>query len=387
MTPQETSGSQVESLEQLLLRMVELGSSDLYLRADVPPVYRVRGKITRTDLPAPTNETMQAYVEHILTPLAREGFEKSPDVDVAYTIAGRGRFRINLFLHQGLLGLVARLIPLGAVDFGGLHLPRAVLEMAGAPSGLVLIVGPTGCGKSTTLAALIHHVNSTREAHIVTIEDPIEFVHEEIKSIITQRQVGYDTQSFATALRHVVRQSPDVILIGEMRDRDTMQTAISAALTGHLVFSTLHTTNIAQSIDRMLSYFPPGARKQAQADLAATMIGMVSMRLLPTADGKGRVPSVEVLKGTPTVRRLIAEGALAEIYDTMKRGKDVGMMTATQSLVELCKEGLVDEDTALRYAPNPDEFRLNMQGMYTGIDSIDLRTEDRESDDKLKGDE
>ena len=370
--------STAAELDTHLVRMIALGASDLYLRADSPPVYRVNGRVTRTDLPAITESAVRAYLNHILPPLARENFEKSPDMDVSYTIRGQGRFRINLFMHQGQLGLVARLIPLGAVAFDTLNLPPSVLKMAEAQSGLVMLVGPTGCGKSTTLAALIHQINVTRAEHIVTIEDPIEFVHEEVQCLIHQRQVGYDTESFTTALRHVVRQSPDVILIGEMRDQDTMQTALSAALTGHLIFTTLHTTNVVQSIDRVLNYFPPGAREQAQADLATTLVGMVSMRLLPRIDGQGRVPAVEVLTATPTVRRILAEGSLAELYDVMKRSSDAGMATLNQSLVNLCNAGLVDQALAMRYAPNVDEFRLNMQGMFTGIDSIDLRTEPRE---------
>ncbi|MCD6364329.1 MAG: PilT/PilU family type 4a pilus ATPase [Planctomycetes bacterium] len=371
-------------LDKHLVRMIEMRASDLFLRAGSPPAYRVDGRIVRTDLPAPDSKQMRGYLDHVLTPIAHERFRKSPDLDISYTIGGKGRFRVNVFLYRGNLGIIARLIPLGGVEFGELNLPDAVLKMADKRSGMILVVGPTGCGKSTTLAALIHHINLTREAHIVTIEDPIEFVHEERRCIIHQRQVGYDTESFATALRHVVRQSPDVILIGEMRDQDTMQTALSAALTGHLILTTLHTTNVAQSIDRMLNYFPPEARGQAQADLAVTMVGIVSMRLLPRADGHGRVPAVEVLRATPLVRRLVAEGDLAQLYDVMKRGGDSGMITANQSLVDLCKSGAVDESVALRYAPNPDEFRLNMQGMFTGIDSIDLRTEDRSGEEDEK---
>jgi len=373
------------SLDGYLLRMIDLNASDLFLRAGTPPVFRIYGRIVRSDLPTPTVQEMRSHLATVLTPVARERFERSPDIDAAYTVPGKGRYRINLFLHQGELGLAARLIPQGAVKFEGLNLPPAVLEMPKAQAGLILVVGPTGCGKSTTLAAMIHHINAAREAHIVTIEDPIEFVHEEIRCLIHQRQVGYDTESFATALRHVVRQSPDVILIGELRDSDTIQTAFSAALTGHLILSTLHTTNVVQSVDRMLNYFPPEGRRQAQTDLATTLIGIVSMRLLPRKGGQGRVPAVEVLRSTPTVRRLIAEGALVELYDVMKRSRDVGMMTLNQSLVQLVKSGLVEEAAALPHAPNVEEYRLNMQGMYTGIDSIDLRTEgDKWKKDKDK---
>ena len=334
------------------------------------------GRIDRTTLPVPDRQDMERYVEQILTPIAAERFRASPDIDVAYMAADAalGRFRINLFMQRGTLALAARAIPSGAVEFDTLNLPQSILQMADSNSGLILVVGPTGCGKSTTLAALIHHINVTRAEHIVTIEDPIEFVHDEAKCLIHQRQVGYDTESFVTALRHVVRQAPDVILIGEMRDRETMETALSAALTGHLILSTLHTTNVVQSIDRILNYFPPEARAQVQADLAVTLVGLVSMRLLPVAQGAGRVPAVEILCGTPTVRRLIIEGEFAELYDVMKRGEDVGMMTFNRSLVELTRSGKVDQDVAAHQAPNPDEFHLNLQGMFTGIDSIDLRT-------------
>ncbi|MBE7558028.1 PilT/PilU family type 4a pilus ATPase [bacterium] len=363
------------AIDAYLAAMVERQASDLYLRSDSPPAYRVNGEIVRTELPAPSDADFRAYLDAILTPVAAERFRKTADLDFAYTLRGVGRFRINLFLHQGALGMVARLIPAGAVEFGTLNLPDAILHMVRAQAGLILVVGPTGCGKSTTLAALIHEINRTRRGHIVTIEDPIEFVHEEIGCLVHQRQVGYDTESFASALRHVVRQSPDVIMIGEMRDRDTMETALSAALTGHLVLTTLHTANVVQSIDRILNYFPPEARGQAQNDLATTLVGLVSMRLLPRRDKPGRVPAVEILLSTPSVRKAIAENRLVEIYDLMKRGADFGMCTMNQSLVQLCRTGRIRQDVAERIAPNLEEFRLNMQGMYTGIESIDMRTE------------
>lgn len=362
--------------------MLELGASDLFLRPGTPPTYRVNGRITRTDFPTPSEKDMRTSLDKILTSVAKQRFDESPDIDIAYTMPGKGRFRINLFMHQGQLGLAARAIPLGSVEFKTLSLPAGVLEMVNTQAGLILVVGPTGCGKSTTLAALIHHINATRDVHIVTIEDPIEFVHEEIRSLIHQRQVGYDTESFARALRHIVRQSPDVILIGEMRDSDTMQTALSAALTGHLILSTLHTTNAVQSIDRILNYFPAEARAQAQVDLAITLIGIVSMRLLRKADGSGRIPAVEILLATPTIRRLIKEGEFVELYDVIKRSQDYGMCSFNQSLIELVQSGQVTEKEALPYAPNPEEFMLNIQGMYTGIDSIDLRAKKKKEEEK-----
>ncbi|MBI1372328.1 MAG: PilT/PilU family type 4a pilus ATPase [Phycisphaera sp.] len=364
------------TLDQYLAHMIERGASDLFLRPDDPPRLRVNGTLVVSELDAPSRDQMQGWLHELLTPVAAKRFGESPDIDVAYHVKGEGRFRINLFMHQGQLGLVARHIPPGAVDFASLGLPDVILNMSDARRGLVLVVGPTGCGKSTTLASLVHHINATRREHIVTIEDPIEFVHEERESLIHQRQVGYDTTSFANALRHVVRQSPDTILIGEMRDSDTMETALNASLTGHLILSTLHTTSVVQSIDRILNYFSPEARLQVQHDLADTLVGLVSMRLLPKKDGSGRVPAVEILRGTPTVRRIITEGKFAELYNVMKTGRDFGMCTLNQSLVQLCKRNLVDIKDALPHSPNPDEFRLNMEGMFTGVDSIGFQGED-----------
>ena len=370
------------TLSAYLQQMVSRGASDLFLRAGARPSFRIHGEVVRSDLPAPGDGTMDGFMSEVMTPVARDRFAGSPDLDVACAFPGVGRFRINLFLQQGRPALVARRIPPGEVPFDALNLPPVIKELADKRNGLILVVGPTGCGKSTTLAALVDAINATRADHIVTIEDPVEFIHGEIRSLIHQRQVGYDTGSFATALRHVVRQSPDVILIGEMRDTDTVQTALAAALTGHLILSTLHTTNAVQSVDRMLNYFEPSARGQAQADMASTLLGIVAMRLVPTADGRGRRPACEILLGTPTARRLIAEGEFVELYDLMKRSQDAGMCTLNQALVELCQDGSVDPATAVRYAPNPDEFRLNMEGMFTGIASIDLRTEPDEGDDR-----
>ncbi|MBI1369110.1 MAG: PilT/PilU family type 4a pilus ATPase [Planctomycetes bacterium] len=367
------SDATVNPLDVYLKKMVELEASDLFLRADDPPTFRINGELISVEMPPLAEPALRACLEQLLTPIALKRFADSPDIDVACTAGGAGRFRVNLFMQQGRLALVARLIPTGGVAFERLNLPETIVKMADRRRGLILVVGPTGCGKSTTLAALVHHINATRREHIVTIEDPIEFIHEPINCLIHQRQVGYDTESFATALRHVVRQSPDVILIGEMRDRDTMETALNAALTGHLVLSTLHTTSVVQSIDRILNYFPPEARGQATADLATTLIGMVSMRLLPRKDGKGRLPATEVLLGTPTVRRMLTESRFTELYDLMKRGRDTGMLTLNQSLVQLCKADLIDSADALAHSPNPDEFRLNMEGMYTGVDSIEFR--------------
>ncbi len=371
------NGPDLPSLEGYLGLMAAVKASDLFLRADSSPAFRVNGRVVRTEWPMPSATDFDGYVERILTPVARERFSESPDIDAAFVLPGVGRFRINLFMHQGSLALAARHIPTGDVEFSTLGLPGSVLEMAQARAGLILVTGPTGSGKSTTLASLIHHINKTREGHIVTIEDPIEFVHDERRCLIHQRQVGYDTESFSAALRHVVRQSPDVILIGEMRDPETIQTAMAAALTGHLVLSTLHTNSVAQSIERILGHFPAMARPQIQANLAATLVGITSMRLLPRIDGKGSVAAVEVLRTSASIRKNISEGNLTGLHESMARSMAAGMTTLTRSLVRLCKQKLITFDVGLANAPNPDEFRLNMQGMFTGVDSINLGDDGR----------
>lgn len=365
--------------------MIEARASDLFLRSGGAPAFRIQGQIVRTDLPVPTPENMQQFMDEFLTPIAKERFIATGDLDVSHLIPGLSRFRINLFRHEGQIGLVARAIPQGKLDIDELNLPRTILDMANAASGLIIVVGPTGCGKSTTMAAMINHINETRNGHIVTIEDPVEFVHEEKKCLIHHRQVGFDTKSFSIALRHVVRQNPDVILIGEMRDSETVKTALTAAFTGHLILTTLHTMSAVQSIDRILNFFSSDARLQARQDLANTLVGVISMRLLPMRHLNQRIPALEILRGTPTVKKLIMEGRLSDIYDIMKRNVDRGMCTFNQSLLRLSREHKIDPEAALRMSPNPDELKLNMQGMFTGVDSIDLRAGKRNEDDKIVG--
>ena len=283
------------------------------------------------------------------------------------------RFRINLFRQQGHIGMVARHVRDEDLSFEGLFLPDIVREMSELPRGLVLLTGATGSGKSTTLAAMIQHINHTFHKHVITVEDPIEFMYADDKCVINQREVGFDTKSFGDALKHVVRQSPDVILIGEMRDNDTMMTAISAAETGHLVLSTLHTADVSGTLDRIVNYFPDHLKPQVRQELALSLQGIISMRLLPRSDGRGRIPALEILRATPSVRKALQEGQVGKLKELMQNGGEWGMCTFNQSLVRLFKKKKVSYNVALTASSSPEEFKLNADGMYTGSASIQMR--------------
>jgi twitching motility protein PilT len=344
--------------------MVEAGASDLFLAEGRPPTWRVDGLVTVTLHPPTTSEDMVRFMASVLRPAQREAFERTGDLDVGRTVAGLGRFRLHFHLQRGAVGVVVRAVPSGQLSFESLGLPPILQRFADTPRGLVLVTGGTGSGKSTTLAAMVHHINSTHSKHIVTLEDPIEFVHEDLLSLVTQREIGSDTRDFAFGLRHVVRESPDVIVIGEMRDAETMGVALSAALTGHLVLSSVHTIDAAQTLQRMLGYFPEHQREQVCMDLSLCLVGVAAQRLLPRADGGGRVPAVEVLVATPAVRRLIREQRIDEIPDVMAHGE--GMETFNRALVRLYREELITYETGAAYASNADEFRMNAQGMERG---------------------
>jgi twitching motility protein PilT len=315
-------------------------------------------------------------LQELLSPEARQRFEASGDLDVGYSLADGRRFRFNLSRQKSQTALVARALPSGELFFGDLGLPVVLADFTEAPRGLFLVTGATGSGKSTTLAAMVHHINRSRSVHIVTIEDPIEFLHTDVRSRVTQREVGADTASFNTALRHVVRQSPDVILIGEMRDAETMSVAVSAALTGHLVLASLHTVDATQTLQRILSYFPEHLRAQAALDLSMSLIGTASQRLLPRADGSGRVVAVELLRTTPGVARLIREQRVDELVDLMRGSDDGSSITFNRALVDLHRGGLITYDVGRAYATNPDEFALSAQGMESGVAAF--RGEDAE---------
>ena len=359
-----------ERIAQLLLAMGDREASDLFLTTGRKPRYRIAGIVEVQDLPPLSEADFSAFTQQHLSPLLRRKFDETHDLDVGVSLRPTERFRINFLYEKSRPGLVARRVPSGALSFDSLRLPSILARMAGVPRGLVLITGATGSGKSTTMAAILHHINQTYAKHIITIEDPIEFVHDDIKAFVSQREVGNDTQSFSAALRHVVRQSPDVIIVGEMRDLDTISTAITAALTGHLVVSTLHTADVSQTLERIVNYYPEHLRDQVALDLSMGLAGIVAQRLVPLKDGTGRVPAVETLWMTPLARRLIAERRLEDIEEVIKAGGNEGMQTFNRALAELYSEGLVTTEIGAAAAANREEFLLTIQGMETGIATL-----------------
>ena len=345
------------NLADFLETVISAGASDLHLTAGLPPMMRVHGELGPIKgFRVLTREDLQQLIYAILTQKQREQFEENLELDVSYALPGRGRFRVNVFMQRESLGTVMRLIPFEIKTVEELGLPASVKEFASLRRGLVLVTGITGSGKSTTLAALVDHINAERHEHIMTVEDPIEFLHHHKSSVVNQREVGQDTQSFAKALKHVLRQDPDVILVGEMRDLETISTALTAAETGHLVFGTLHTQDAPQSIDRVIDVFPPHQQQQIRVQLAGTIAGVVSQQLLPTPDGKGRAVAVEILVATPAVRNLIREGKTHQIYTSMQAGGKYGMQVMDQHLAELVKKNKVTYEMALERAHKVEEF-------------------------------
>ena len=361
-------------IDELLSRMLEEKASDLFVSVGRPPALRRDGQMQNCAEESILQSEFEAFMELSLLPDLRSRFEREGDLDVGYSMENcrDARFRLNFHRQRGQLGLVARCLPTGQLLFDDLGLPSILEELAMASRGLVLVTGATGSGKSTTLAALVHHINLHRQAHIVTIEDPIEFLHTDLKSRLSQREVGSDTRSFAAALRHVVRESPDVIVIGEMRDAETVQVAISAAMTGHLVLSTLHTIDASQSVLRLLNLFPEVLRSQLCQDLSMALLGIVSQRLIPRSQGEGRALALELLRFTPGASQLLREGRVEELTDYMRTARDPGVIPFNRSLVELISQQTIDLETALRYSGNPEELKLAALGMRTGVDGLGL---------------
>ena len=356
-------------LDRVLSAARQLGASDVHLKAGLPPIFRIKGELrTVRDVPALTREAIATFAVHMMSDKQRADFEQHLDLDLAYGTPDGVRYRVNLFQQRGSIGMVLRLIPPEVPPFERLNLPAAVLALADNSRGVVLVTGATGSGKSTTLAAMIDYVNQKDAYHIVTIEDPIEYTFRDKRSVINQREVGFDTMSFARALRAALRQDPDVILVGEMRDQETAQIAITSAETGHLVLSTLHTVDATETINRIISMYPTHQQAQARLSLGAVLRGVISQRLLPRADGKGMVPALEIMVNTERVREMIEDPARTrEIKDAIAEGlHPYGMMTFDQSLATLVKQKLVTYDEAIKHSSSPSDFALMFRGVSGG---------------------
>jgi twitching motility protein PilT len=359
-------------IDDLLRGAVSKGASDLHLKVGAYPMARVAGDLVPvTEERRLTNDDTRAMGAAMMSPEQRDKFTKTQEIDLAYSVGGLGRFRCNIFQQRGTMGLVLRVIPTRLLSIDDLLLPPVLKKIADEERGLVLVTGTTGSGKSTTLAAMIDYINQTRCAHIMTVEDPIEFLHRDHRSIVNQREVAVDTRSFAQALRSALRQDPDVILVGEMRDSETIETALHAAETGHLVFSTLHTLDATETINRIIAVYPPHQQKQVRLQLAAVLRAVVSQRLIPRADRQGRVPAVEVLISTAYIRDCIVDKEKTHLINgAIGAGtSQYGMQTFDQSIFGLYQQRFISLEEALRWASNVDEFKLKVQGISTTSDT------------------
>jgi twitching motility protein PilT len=347
----------------ILLETLDRRASDLHIAAGAPPMVRVRGRLTPIEgAPTLTPTDTREIIYSILSNDQRQKLETNLQIDFAYTIPGRARFRVNAYFQRAALGAAFRLIPFEITPLEQLGLPPVVHEFAKKPRGIVLVTGPTGSGKSTTLASIIDEINESREEHIMTVEDPIEFLHRHKKCLVNQRELGADATTFAAALKAALRQDPDVILVGEMRDLETIHTAITAAETGHLVFATLHTQDTPQTIDRIIDVFPSEQQGQVRVQLAVALQGILTQQLLPTADGSGRTVAVEIMVPTPAVRNLIREGKTHQLYSVLQTGGQVGMQTMDASLATLVRTGKITRQLAEERSSTPDELRRLMGG-------------------------
>lgn len=355
--PAKVSENQVKLVELLQL-VLDSGASDLHITTNVPPTLRLHGELhPMTDYPVMTGETIQTLLYAVLTQKQRETFENELELDFAYTLPGKARFRVNIYRQRNHLGAAFRLIPFEIKPLEALGVPPSVAQFASLPRGFVLVTGPTGSGKSTTLASLVDLANRTRKDHILTVEDPIEFLHEHRSCVVNQREVGEDTHSFAAALKHALRQDPDIILVGELRDLETISVALTAAETGHLVFATLHTQDAPQTIDRLIDVFPAHQQEQIRVQLAGALQGVVTQTLCKTADGMGRAVATEVLVATAAVRNLIREGKVHQIHSSMQAGAKFGMHTLDQHLADLVKRNRITMEVALEKCRDEQDLR------------------------------
>jgi twitching motility protein PilT len=344
----------------VLLEVMQRNASDLHLTAGSPPMVRERGKLSALDYPTMSPEEVREVVYSILSNDQRQRLETDWQIDLAYSIPGQARFRVNCYFQRASVGAAFRLIPEHVPRLDDLGLPPVLRDFTHKPRGFVLFTGPTGSGKSTSLAALVDVINEERHEHIMTIEDPIEFLHRHKNCIVNQRELGGDAKSFALGLKAALRQDPDVILVGEMRDLETISTALTAAETGHLVFATLHTQDTAQTVDRIVDVFPPSQQQQVRVQLSVALQGIVTQQLLPTADGMGRCVAAEVLMPTPAVRNLIREGKTHQIYSALQTGGSHGMQTMDAALADLVRRQRITRELAESRATSPEELRRLM---------------------------
>lgn len=356
-----------EDMHDLLSLTVKRTASDLHLKAGRPPLLRVGGDVVPTERSPLSAEEVRDLCFSIMPPEQTERFKVRHEIDFGYSLPGVARFRINVFQQQGLMGMAVRNIPFHPPDIDTLGLPAVVKEIAERPNGMVLVTGPSGSGKSTTVAGIVEYVNRRRYRHVVTIEDPIEFVFEDKKALINQREIGFDTSNFVDALKYALRQDPDIVVVGEMRDRETIETAVHAAETGHLLFSTLHTNDAAQSVNRIIDMFPAEQQQQIRIQLGAMLQCIISQRLVRRLDGKGMALACEVMVQSPRIRELIIDGKIKEITHTIEGSTELyHMQSLNQSLADLIRDGVVSEDDAMLVSTDTSSLRMNLQGIVRG---------------------
>jgi twitching motility protein PilT len=371
LTPSASSHAASFDYKAVLQHMIQANASDLHLKVGRPPTLRVDGHMVALEMPALKQEDLRSLAEQIMAPKNIKEFSEQKESDFALAVPGIGRFRVNAYQQRGTIAYALRTVPFQAKTIAELNLPEVCERIALMPRGLILVTGITGSGKSTALASMLHYINQNRQANIITIEDPIEFLHRDIKSSINQREVGTDTNSFSQALRRVLRQDPDILLVGEIRDLDTLDTALKAAETGHLVFSTLHTTDATQTINRILSFYPPHQQTEVRYMLSTALRAIISLRLVRRADKKGRVPAAEILVNTEAVRDQMRDMSKAmSIPQLIKEGAvPYGMQSFDQSLMNWYHKGVISYDDALAAATNPAEFSLRAQGIAASSDT------------------